>query len=288
MHVAQLRREFDDVLFARTASGLAFTPGGLRLASRAVEILGLQDRTVREVSQAGDGRRVLRVATSHLFAEHAAPGLIDLFAGRAADLEVELSVQPVSHASPCCSRPAPSTWRSVPPRPRRSTGWCSCSSWCTTCSPWSARTIRWPIACRTRRPGASPDLVPGAVGRRRRRGGARDCSAGSRVPEQQQRIFQSEAAALEETKRSDGIAPGGALRGRGRPGSRTAGDPRRPGPEGHRPVVGDGAAHARPDRRRPPSCCASSPLRGPPRRWCAAPACNLGRFKPAVHVTLWS
>jgi len=39
-------------LFTRTGSGLAFTPGGLRLASRAVEILGLQDRTAREVSQA--------------------------------------------------------------------------------------------------------------------------------------------------------------------------------------------------------------------------------------------
>ena len=45
MHVGQLRKEFDDLLFTRTASGLAFTPGGLRLASRAVEILGLQDRT---------------------------------------------------------------------------------------------------------------------------------------------------------------------------------------------------------------------------------------------------
>ena len=98
MHVAQLRKEFDDVLFARTASGLAFTPGGLRLASRAVEILGLQDRTVREVSQAGEGRRVLRVATSNLFAEHAAPGLIDLFTSRAADLEVELSVHPVARS----------------------------------------------------------------------------------------------------------------------------------------------------------------------------------------------
>ena len=64
MHVAQLRKELDDLLFTRAASGLAFTPGGLRLASRAVEILGLQDRTVREVSQAGDGRRVLRVAAS--------------------------------------------------------------------------------------------------------------------------------------------------------------------------------------------------------------------------------
>ena len=95
MHVAQLRKEFDDLLFTRASSGLAFTPGGLRLASRAVEILGLQDRTVREVSQAGDGRRVLRLACTSLFAEHAAPGLIDLFAARADDLEVELSVRPV-------------------------------------------------------------------------------------------------------------------------------------------------------------------------------------------------
>ena len=45
MHVGQLRKEFGDPLFTRTASGLAFTPGGVRLASRAVEILGLQDRT---------------------------------------------------------------------------------------------------------------------------------------------------------------------------------------------------------------------------------------------------
>lgn len=89
MHVAQLRRELGDQLFTRTASGLAFTPGGLRLASRAVEILGLQDRTVREVSQAGHGRRLLRLASSSLFAEHAAPGLIELFAGRADDLDVE-------------------------------------------------------------------------------------------------------------------------------------------------------------------------------------------------------
>ena len=95
MHVAQLRKEFDDLLFTRAASGLAFTPGGLRLASRAVEILGLQDRTAREVSQAGRGLRVLRLACTSLFAEHAAPGLIDLFAARADDLEVELSVRPV-------------------------------------------------------------------------------------------------------------------------------------------------------------------------------------------------
>jgi DNA-binding transcriptional LysR family regulator len=92
LHIGQLRKEFGDQLFTRTAAGLAFTPGGLRLASRAAELLGLQDRTVLEVSAARRGRRLLRVAASSLFAEIAAPGLLELFAKRAADLDVELSV----------------------------------------------------------------------------------------------------------------------------------------------------------------------------------------------------
>jgi DNA-binding transcriptional LysR family regulator len=59
LHVGQLRKELGDKLFTPTAAGLAFTPGGLRLASRAAEMLGLQDRTILEVSQAGHepGRR---------------------------------------------------------------------------------------------------------------------------------------------------------------------------------------------------------------------------------------
>src|SRR5215475_5826877 len=94
MHVAQLRKELDDPLFTRTAGGLAFTPGGLRLASRAVEILGLQQQTAIEVTEAAHGRRLLRIAASAAFAEHAAPGLIELFSSRANDLSVELSVHP--------------------------------------------------------------------------------------------------------------------------------------------------------------------------------------------------
>ena len=96
MHVAQLRKELDDPLFARTGAGLAFTPGGLRLASRAVEILGLQQQTAIEVTEAAHGRRLLRIAASSAFAEHAAPGLIELFSSRANDLSVELSVHPTS------------------------------------------------------------------------------------------------------------------------------------------------------------------------------------------------
>lgn len=92
-HVAALRRELDDDLFRPTASGLAFTPGGLRLAARAIEMLGLQDRTRQEVSAAGQGRRNLRVATTSLFGEYAAPGLIELFTARANDLELELVIE---------------------------------------------------------------------------------------------------------------------------------------------------------------------------------------------------
>ena len=62
LHVGQLRKELGDQLFNRTASGLAFTPGGLRLASRAVEMLGLQDRTVLEVREAGASRSIRRPA----------------------------------------------------------------------------------------------------------------------------------------------------------------------------------------------------------------------------------
>jgi DNA-binding transcriptional LysR family regulator len=97
MHVAQLRKELDDPLFVRTAAGIAFTPGGLRLASRAVEILGLQKQTAIEVTEAAHGRRLLRIAATPPFAEHAAPGLIELFSSRARDLSVELSVHPTTH-----------------------------------------------------------------------------------------------------------------------------------------------------------------------------------------------
>ena len=107
MHVGQLRKQLDDQLFVRTPSGLSFTPGGLRLARRAVELLGLQDRTIREVSQAAHGRRMLRVAASGLFAEYAAPGLIELFTGRSRNLDVELSVcRPRDFAGLLASRAA--------------------------------------------------------------------------------------------------------------------------------------------------------------------------------------
>ncbi len=96
MHIKSLRNELSDRLFIRSRGGIAFTPGGLRLATRASELLGLQDQTRREVRDAADGKRLLRLASSALFAEYAAPGLIELFSSKAKDLEVELTVLPTA------------------------------------------------------------------------------------------------------------------------------------------------------------------------------------------------
>ena len=284
IHVGQLRREFDDPLFTRTRSGLAFTPGGLRLASRAVEILGLQDRTMREVSQAGHGRRLLRLACSGIFAEHAAPGLIDLFASRADDLEVELSVRPIgsfpallsSRAVDVAIGPAATApVSSMAHRPflnyeivavagpdHQLAG--------RTVSPDQARALTWNLG-----PSAIEDVgvVPSLLRH-------------LMVPDANQRIFQSDAAALEETKRTHGVALAvrfaisddlstGRLVTLDGPGLRGS---------------GSWAAMALPDHSQLAATAELLRFITTPRATQAmvrGSGVNLGRFKPAVHVTLW-
>ena len=288
MHVGQLRKELDDRLFTRTASGLAFTPGGLRLASRAVEILGLQDRTVREVSQAGTGRRLLRIAASSLFAEHAAPGLIDLFAGRAADLDVELSVHPAAQFPALLA--ARTVDIAIGRAPSRSPDGLLLKPFLDyevlavarpdhpmAAAPWTCSRLR------------EPELAARPVRGRRPRAWCRRCCASWASPSSSQRIFQSDAAALEETKRTQRHrARAAASRSRATwpPGGWPRSTDR--GLRGPGPLGGARAAAAQPAAGRPPSCWASSPPRAPPRRWSAAPAWPVGRFKPSVHVTLWT
>jgi DNA-binding transcriptional LysR family regulator len=205
LNIGQLRKELGDRLFHRTAAGLAFTPGGLRLASRSAELLGLQDRTIAEVSEAGRGRRMLRVAASSLFAEHAAPGLLELFGGRAADLDVELSVRNpgqfeemlLTRAADVVFGPDPGgldpavITRPVmnfqivlvvgPEHP-------------LAAAPVGAQRLgdqTWLLG-----PSAAGNV--GAVPALLRR---------LAVPEDRQQIFQSHAAAIEEAKRSTGVAP---------------------------------------------------------------------------------
>ena len=285
MHVAQLRRELDDRLFTRSANGLAFTPGGLRLASRAAEILGLQERTVLEVSQAGRGRRLLRLAASAMFAEHSAPGLIEVFASRAADLDVELSVHPPSQFATLLAEravdvaigPVP---RSLPPglvvkqflnydvlavvRPGHPLAGQPVPA-------AEARLQTWLL-------GPSGAGEEGVVPAMLRHLG---------VPEPRQRIFQSAAAALEEAKGSDGAALAvrfavardlaeGRLVPLEGPGLR---------------AQGRWVALALPEHSQVPAAAELLRFVTTPRATQAmvrAPGAKAGRFHPLVHVTLWS
>lgn len=202
-HVAMLRKELADPLFTRTAAGLAFTPGGLRLATRAAEMLGLQDQTIREVSAAGQGRRLLRLATSSLFAEHAAPGLIQLFTSRAKDLDVELSVRPTGQLAALLTSRAADV--AIGP------------SEALTAGDLQHRTFLkyqmavvvgagHALASGRPRPEALRDelwlLGPSAA---EHTGVTRRMLHHFDVPEEGQRIFQSQAAALEEVSRGHGV-----------------------------------------------------------------------------------
>ncbi|WP_026197778.1 LysR family transcriptional regulator [Sciscionella marina] len=285
LHVGQLRKELSDELFTRANSGLAFTPGGLRLARRAAEMLSLQERTVVEVSQAGHGRRLLRVGASSLFAEHAAPGLIEAFTARAADLDVELAAHSPEQL------PGLLHTRTVDvalgPRP----------------AVVDAGVVYRPFLNYQMVPVAAAEhpLAAGQADPARLReqtwllgpsaasevGTVADVLRQLGIPEGRQRIFQSHAAALEEVKRGHGVTlalaftvrpdlsrgtlvsvGGGALCWNG---------------AWHTAVLADSGAPA----------AASELVRflSTPRATQAmvrGPGVHAGRFRPAVHVTLWS
>ena len=285
LHMAQLRKELGDQLFVRTASGLAYTPGGLRLASRAAEMLGLQDRTIREVSQAGSGRRLLRVAASSLFAEHAAPGLIELFTSRADDLDVEMSVAtPTQFSTMLLERSVDVAIGPVPP----------------DADPALTRTpfLKYQVVAvvgpghQLARARASMDqlreqtwlLGPAAAAQG---GVVPQMLRRIHVPEDHQRIFQSAAAALEETQRGSGVslAPSfvvaqdvaeGRLVKLAGPGLQAEGTWNALTLPEHSPT----SAVAELARFVSTPRATQAMLRGS--------GVNVGHFKPSVHVTLWS
>ncbi|MEE6166528.1 MULTISPECIES: LysR family transcriptional regulator [unclassified Mycolicibacterium] len=285
MHVAQLRKELDDPLFTRTAAGLAFTPGGLRLASRAIEILGLQQQTAIEVTEAAHGRRLLRIAASSAFAEHAAPGLIELFSSRADDLSVELSVHPTgqfahlitSRAVDIALGPAPdSNGQELVVRPFLK------YQIITVTAPDS------PLAGRTPTPGLLQEqhwlLGPS--------GGSVDGEIASMlrslaIPEARQRIFQSDAAALDEVQRVGGLTPTiGFAVAKDLTSGRLV-HVKGPGLQ----ISGEWSASTLPTAARQPTVselvrfittprCTQAMIRGT--------GVGVARFRPKVHVTLWS
>ncbi|MFE9603718.1 LysR family transcriptional regulator [Streptomyces hokutonensis] len=286
IHIAHLRRELGDKLFARTANGLAFTPGGLRLASRAAELLGLQDRTILEVKQAGSGRRLLRVAASSLFAEHAAPGLIELFAGRADDLDVELSVHSPQHfASLLLNR---SVDVAIGPRPATLDEAMTCTHFLNyqvvavvgpdhplaTAASAGAAELR----------GQTWLLGPSAVGRT---GMVPSVLRRLGIPEHNQRIFQSHAASVDEAKRGKGVALAVAF---AVTKDLSEGDLRQlAGPQ--LPARGSWNLLTLPDREAPPAAAELRRFVTTPRATQAmlrGAGVTAGRFRPAIHVTLWS
>ncbi len=205
MHVAQLRKELGDQLFTRTGSGLAFTPGGLRLASRSVELLGLQDRTVQEVSQATQGLRLLRVGATSLFAEHAAPGLIESSTQRATDLEVELSVHRAGEFDELLRTRAIDV-AIGPPAASPASGFVQ-----RAFLAYDVEVVTTPDNPLAGRPVSAAELAratwhlgPSAIGPA---GAVPAMLQRLRVPESHQRIFQSEAAALEEVRHATAVVP---------------------------------------------------------------------------------
>jgi DNA-binding transcriptional LysR family regulator len=286
LHVGQLRKELGDQLFSRTGSGLAFTPGGLRLASRAVELLGLQDRTVVEVREAGAGRRLLRLAASSLFAEYAAPGLIGLFAERAKDLDVELAVhRSATFGQLLVTRTVDAA---IGPRPAAQEAGNLRSVLFLNYQIWAVTAPRAPILAAPATPQALRDHVwvlgpsaaegDGIVPAMLHRLG---------VPEAKQQIFQSHAAALEEAKRGRGIAlaPSFVVQADVARGdlAAVAGNLTQAQGSWHINLLGGGQAPAAAEelaRFVTTPRATQAMLRGR--------AIARGRFKPAVHVTLWS
>ncbi|MFN6552617.1 LysR family transcriptional regulator [Mycolicibacterium septicum] len=285
MHVAQLRKELDDPLFTRTAAGLAFTPGGLRLASRAVEILGLQQQTAIEVTEAAHGRRLLRIAASSAFAEHAAPGLIELFSSRADDLSVELSVHPAGRFADLIATRAIDIALGPPPEGDGAT--LAVRAFLkyqiiTVTTPDSPLAGRSPSPVQLREQqwtlGPSGGSVDGEIATMLRH---------LAIPEARQRIFQSDAAALEEVHRVGGVMPtigfavaadltSGRLVQLKGPGLQIAGEwfaSTLPAPA-RQPAVSELVRFITTPR------CTQAMIRGT--------GVGVTRFRPKVHVTLWS
>ncbi|MFC3776039.1 LysR family transcriptional regulator [Mycolicibacterium holsaticum] len=292
MHVAQLRKELDDPLFSRTSAGLAFTPGGLRLASRAVEILGLQQQTAIEVTEAAHGRRLLRIAASSAFAEHAAPGLIELFSSRAKDLSVELSVHPTSRFRELIVS------RAVDIALGRVAGdVAGLDDGSVALRPFLNYQIvtvtapNSPLAAFSDAPpplsalheqqwmlGPSAGSVDGEIA---------SMLADLAIPEEQQRIFQSDAAALEEVAHVGGVSLAiGFAVGKDLAAGRLV---HIKGPRLQRP--GEWCAMTLPPAARQPAAselvrfittprCTQAMLRGA--------GVGVTRFRPKIHVTLWS
>ena len=277
--VAALRKQLDDSLFSPSRAGLVFTPGGLRLAHRAVEMLGLQDQTRREVHDAHEGRRLLRIAATSLFAEYAAPGLIALFSKRADDLEVELLVESsdrfpdllMSHGVDVAIGPKASSAQPFGISSEPFLNYEVIAVAAPSLSYEGLDELTWFLG-----PSAVEPL-----------GVSQFILERSGVPEAMQRIHPSHAAAVGEARNGNGIAlvPKFAVSTDLAEGALVEID------QPHCQATGTWAASVLPSHR-------STQVARELQRFVATPRAiqamrsgsgtGIGRFKPKVHITLWS
>lgn len=284
-HISALRKELDDRLFRRAGEGLVFTPGGLRLATRAVELLGLQEQTRAEVQAAADGERLLRIAVSSLFGEYCAPGLIEAFTARAKDLRVEVAVHApdrfgelltsraidlaIGPSVPALRRQIESlefvryqqlavVARTHPVAGKRITR-------------EQARCLQWFLGPAAIDAGGVVHSILEALG----------------VPEEHQLVFHSSEAALNEARHGDGVAfallhkvtsdiKAGRIAALGLPG-----------PASH----GTWTVYSNPPHAQTPAAKELLRFVSTPRALqatLAGSAAHLSRFRPSVHVTLWA
>ncbi|HLM06611.1 MAG TPA: LysR family transcriptional regulator [Blastococcus sp.] len=124
--VSALRADLGDPLFRRSGSGITLTPGGRALAARARELVGLAERTRREVSHATSTGRLRALATAAC-AEHVAGAVVAAFTRRVPRVAVDLTVGSTDCAAVALARddadivlgvrPMPSPGQSVDPVP---------------------------------------------------------------------------------------------------------------------------------------------------------------------------
>jgi DNA-binding transcriptional LysR family regulator len=94
--IAALRRDLGDELYVRAGGGIRLTPGGRRLAAAADEILGLIDQAREGVRGARGEATGLRIAATADVAELGATSLLDTFTRRNAGLDVRLRIAPAA------------------------------------------------------------------------------------------------------------------------------------------------------------------------------------------------
>jgi DNA-binding transcriptional LysR family regulator len=115
--VGALRREIGDDLYVRNGRGITLTAGGRRFATIATEILGLAHNARRAVNETRGERFLMYVVATSDVAEHAAAPLLDAFSGTVPDVDVAVEEKPAEEFAELLEQrradialgPAPST-----------------------------------------------------------------------------------------------------------------------------------------------------------------------------------